>query len=574
MAVIGGVAALYLAGLPFSISAGVGFIALFGIAVLNGIVMVAAFRKFEEEGAPTTEAVLDGADERLRAVVTTATLAAFGFVPMLLAHGAGAEVQRPLATVIVGGLITSTLLTLFVLPTVYAWLGRGKGKWREPTDAEAAADAFTALPPSGDGVAPDAPHNEPRGSGAALGALAILILSGGAARAQPSSYGSLTLSSAMERAEAVAPELRLGAAAVTRAAAQRASAGILDPTEFFVGVDNVPTVAGGFGDTETSVGVGQAIRPPAFYRAQRSAAEALLDQAQVETGALRRDVRLRAALAYVDALAARESLTLADSAVSVAAAFARASARRQELGDANAPEPLQAQVAVAQAIRARSEAHSRFEVASATLRVLLQFETSQPLLLEDSLTLGPRPDSLADIEAGLAGVNPNLLRAEASVRVAEAERLAVRAERLPLFSGELAFQSIGDGVGYLGGRVGVAIPIARLANDAPDRAAAAGLLMAEAERDRVRQALVVGLRSHLAELRAAREQADLFTGTLVPQAERAYALALALRREGAASYLEILQAQTALLDTRAAAVDARHAAARLSLEVAALTTGL
>jgi cobalt-zinc-cadmium resistance protein CzcA len=544
MAVIGGVAGLYLAGLPFSISAGVGFIALFGIAVLNGIVMVAAFRKFEGEGLPAREAVLAGADERLRPVVTTATLAALGFVPMLLAHGAGAEVQRPLATVVIGGIVTSTLLTLFVLPTVYAWLGGRKTQ---------------------------EPEAQRGGHVPALGVLAAFLFLGGAAQAQPAG-GSLSLADALARAEAVAPELRLGTAAVTRAAAQRASAGLLDPTEFFVGVDNAPALAGSAGDVEASLGVGQSLRLPAYYRARRGAAQALLAQAEGERDVLRRGVRARAALAYLDALAARERLALADSAVAVAQTFARASARRQELGDANALEPLQAQVALAGAERARAEAAGQARAAEATLRTLLAFEAADALVLSDPLVLGPAPDSLAVLEARFAERNPALAAAEAAVRVAEAERQAVRAERLPAFSGEVALQSIGDAFGYVGARVGVSIPIARIASGAPDEAAEAAVAVAEAERDRLRTGLVVDLRSRFAALQAARAQALLYAETLVPQAERAYALALALRREGAASYLEVLQAQTALLETRTAAVEARLAAARLRAELDALTT--
>lgn len=124
LAIIGGVGALLIGGLPFSISAGVGFIALFGIAVLNGIVMAAAIRKHQSDHADVRKAILSGAEERFRPVMTTAALAGLGFLPMLLANGAGAEVQRPLATVIIGGLISSTLLTLFVLPLVYEYFTR------------------------------------------------------------------------------------------------------------------------------------------------------------------------------------------------------------------------------------------------------------------------------------------------------------------------------------------------------------------------------------------------------------------------------------------------------------------
>ncbi|MGD8607639.1 MAG: CusA/CzcA family heavy metal efflux RND transporter [Myxococcales bacterium] len=121
MAVTGGLFALVLRGYPFSISAGVGFIALFGVAVLNGVVLVSYTVERRQEGASAQEAAQEAAKARLRPVLMTALVASFGFVPMALATSAGAEVQRPLATVVIGGLVTSTLLTLLVLPAVYSW---------------------------------------------------------------------------------------------------------------------------------------------------------------------------------------------------------------------------------------------------------------------------------------------------------------------------------------------------------------------------------------------------------------------------------------------------------------------
>jgi cobalt-zinc-cadmium resistance protein CzcA len=125
LAITGGVLALAVRGYPFSISAGVGFIALFGIAVLNGVVLVSTIVEQRQHGLSAREAARQGALVRLRPVLMTALVASFGFVPMALATSAGAEVQRPLATVVIGGLVTSTLLTLLVLPTVYAWFSRG-----------------------------------------------------------------------------------------------------------------------------------------------------------------------------------------------------------------------------------------------------------------------------------------------------------------------------------------------------------------------------------------------------------------------------------------------------------------
>jgi heavy metal efflux system protein len=121
LAATGGIVALFLRGMPFSISAGVGFIALFGVAVLNGVVLISYVNQMRKEGLDARQAAFQGAMVRLRPVLMTALVASLGFVPMALATSAGAEVQRPLATVVIGGLITSTLLTLLVLPAIYGW---------------------------------------------------------------------------------------------------------------------------------------------------------------------------------------------------------------------------------------------------------------------------------------------------------------------------------------------------------------------------------------------------------------------------------------------------------------------
>jgi len=119
LALTGGVAALWLRDIPLSISAGVGFIALSGVAVLNGVVMVSFIKNLQEQGMVLKEAIIEGALTRLRPILMTALVASLGFVPMALNTGAGAEVQRPLATVVIGGIISSTILTLFVLPALY-----------------------------------------------------------------------------------------------------------------------------------------------------------------------------------------------------------------------------------------------------------------------------------------------------------------------------------------------------------------------------------------------------------------------------------------------------------------------
>ena len=121
LALTGGIAALWLRGMPFSISAAVGFIALSGVAVLNGLVMLSQIRNLIADGVRKDKAISQGALTRFRPVIMTALVASLGFVPMALATGTGAEVQKPLATVVIGGLLSATLLTLLVLPALYSY---------------------------------------------------------------------------------------------------------------------------------------------------------------------------------------------------------------------------------------------------------------------------------------------------------------------------------------------------------------------------------------------------------------------------------------------------------------------
>jgi cobalt-zinc-cadmium resistance protein CzcA len=119
LALTGGIFALFVRGIPLSISAAVGFIALSGVAVLNGLVMISFINHLRQDGLPLEAAITEGSVTRLRPVLMTALVASLGFVPMALAAGTGAEVQRPLATVVIGGILSSTALTLLVLPVLY-----------------------------------------------------------------------------------------------------------------------------------------------------------------------------------------------------------------------------------------------------------------------------------------------------------------------------------------------------------------------------------------------------------------------------------------------------------------------
>ncbi len=153
LAVSGGIIALTVRGLPFSMTAAVGFIALGGIALLNGIVMLSFINSLRAQGKSVKDAVEQGARERLRPVLMTGTVATIGFIPMAISTGMGAEVQRPLASVVIGGLITSTLLTLYVLPTLYSWFEHDTDK-----DRQGSGDKYHAPRPEDHQLVPTAPQ--------------------------------------------------------------------------------------------------------------------------------------------------------------------------------------------------------------------------------------------------------------------------------------------------------------------------------------------------------------------------------------------------------------------------------
>jgi heavy metal efflux system protein len=146
LALTGGIVALWLRGMPFSVPAAAGFIALSGVAMLNGLVMLTCIKQLRQAGLERTQAILTGAIIRLRPVAMTALVASLGFVPMAIATGTGAEVQKPLATVVIGGLITATVLTLAVLPALYSRFGqRVVERITEPSREKAGGDAYAEV---------------------------------------------------------------------------------------------------------------------------------------------------------------------------------------------------------------------------------------------------------------------------------------------------------------------------------------------------------------------------------------------------------------------------------------------
>ena len=310
LATIGGIWALWLRGMPFSISAGIGFIALFGVAVLNGIVLIEHFRELHDKYDDMTELIVQGAKDRMRPVLLTASAAMGGFLPMAVSHSAGAEVQRPLATVVIGGLFTSTLLTLMVIPVLYA---------------------LYVKPPI-------RKIKRPGGGNKFLffGLLLMLPALWWQAPAQDSRWQAF-----VDTLEQRNPDLREARARLKEAEARRQTALALDKTALTYENDPTnPDPANGY--AYKTFGIAQTFKFPSWYTARRKEYDAAYDKALAEYEMKRRDIIRQAGTVYFRVLYGRNLERTYLHLDSLYAGFARAAARRFELGETNALENLTA----------------------------------------------------------------------------------------------------------------------------------------------------------------------------------------------------------------------------------------
>ncbi len=351
LSAIGGVVLLWLRDMPFSISAGVGFIALFGIAVLNGIVLIEHFKSMEHAYPNLKQLVMVGAKERLRPVLLTASAAALGFLPMAISSSAGAEVQRPLATVVVGGLVTATLLTLVVLPVLYV-LFRTKGGG-ELTSRKTALSLFLLM-----------------------GVLSPLA-------AQEST--ELTL----EQAKEIAVRENLGLQAsqkMSEAAEERIGSGWnVDKTTVYYGFDKNDIAENGIYNRVW--GVSQRFAFPSLYASQKKvlADEAMMQQSRFDFQ--ERQLKGEVSKAFVTALywqSLQQNYVFLDSLYGV---FANAANRRFETGETNYLEKLTA-AGKQQEIKLKlTEAVQSHRIALQELKLLLNLD-KEPLLSEEEVSIG------------------------------------------------------------------------------------------------------------------------------------------------------------------------------------------
>ncbi len=442
LSAIGGVFALMLRGMPFSISAGVGFIALFGVAVLNGIVLIAYFNQLEKSGVHDVfERIRQGTKVRLRPVLMTAAVASLGFLPMAMSNGAGAEVQRPLATVVIGGLLTATLLTLIVLPVLYSLFFKkarvDKGHSKTPVTA-------------------------------AVLVLALFVF-GNTAQAQT----VLNEQQAIGIIEKNHPALRAAALRVTQ---QQTLTGAVKPwqqAQIFNNIAADPDL-GMFGTT--SVGVSQTFPAGKVTRANRQFNAQSIRQSQAELQLTRQELVRQVRETYQHLGYLQSRIMLLARLDSVYQNFNAVADARYRTGDASNAEKLAVQDRAAQ-IRLQIEA-ARSEIASDQFALGQLLGLGQPVqAFVEPLTVATF--SLAD--SVRVATSAYAAYAQSAVGVAEAQRAVQQATLAPTFSAGLIGQYLGNGDIYPGWQLGLNVPLFKKAQQKQVQAAAVGVQVAQSE---------------------------------------------------------------------------------------------
>jgi heavy metal efflux system protein len=400
LSAIGGVLALWMRGMPFSISAGVGFIALFGVAVLNGIVLIAEFNRLKKTGLNDVKhIIMEGTQVRLRPVLMTAAVASLGFLPMALSESAGAEVQRPLATVVIGGLITATFLTLVVLPILYAWLEKKKPR-KKGGEAKAAA-------------------------------VIVLLICGLQINAQE----KMTLPVMLEKARK--DNLSLKAIRAEPQYWKQLQSGVFDPSR--------TVVSGEYGGlnsvrNDTKFGVSQSFNLPAVYQRQRSYFQSREVSQQELSGwrqaELDREVK-KSFYQVADWLERKKILLGLDSVYS---RFQQSAALRLKSGESNLLEKTTGDAQLQQLKLQQQQLDLDIAAIQKQLQWLLNTDS---LLLPDYTALKMEVPVLADSASLLE--HPQLRYERAGINVAAAETAAERSKLSPDFTLGYSNQSI---IGY------------------------------------------------------------------------------------------------------------------------------
>lgn len=512
LATIGGVFALVLRGMPFSVSAGVGFIVLFGVAVLNGLVLINRFNTLKEEGVSNlNRRIIIGTQERIRPILLTATAAMLGFLPMAISTSAGAEVQRPLATVVIGGLFTATLLTLIVIPVSYALEETGRHTSRV------------------------------RSHRLSVLVLGILLLMPANVMAQK----AVRLDEALRLAEENCPAIRVAHLEVKREKALLKGANDIGETEFSYGGEEI-----GHGNDAvyTQLQVRQNLNvlgSRSRSRYQRQAIHTAEAAARLSVMQVRKQV----SMTYADAYISRQRMAVYAHIDSVFQKFEHAARVKYDARETSHLEYLTARKKAFETGEALCEAREDYRIAVARLSQWLggEYEPSaEPDILvtsTDSLGTTPQMDYMAE----------RLKLSDANVRME-------KANGLPSFFVEGGTQKIGDKTGYWTFSVGMSVQLFRNSHNARVKAARIDREIGQATYDMMQWRTATAQNTLMTERQKWQRKLQYFKDVALPAAREQQRGAEAAYRLGATDYIGFIQTMGDAIQTE---LDYWDAVARL-----------
>jgi cobalt-zinc-cadmium resistance protein CzcA len=514
-AAVGGVFALWLRDMPFSISAGVGFIALFGVAVLNGMVLIGYFKQLEREMAElmVRERVLQGVFTRFRPVIMTATVASLGFLPMAISHGAGAEVQKPLATVVIGGLITATLLTLVVLPVLYEWLANRKK---------------TSIPPV---------------------ASILLVMFGLGLSNTANAQEILTEQAAVQQALLHHPAMQAREISMRKEETLLPASRALVPAQLYA-----------WGPFNPEFGITQEMEHPALRRANYAMQTARIGVAGAEKALTARDVQREVRLVYEKGVFWQGKRSILTEQDSVLSAYARAASTERQVGAINEITRLNAEARAKEAKLQTMQANEMYRAAMDELRLLIGAEATKNFKLEPNLSRRPLPDTTT---------MPSALTKywDANAQMAESEQNVWQKKRLPGFTFGVVTNVDPYNRLLPNAYIGMSLPLSKRAQRAQVDAAMLNRSLVGAHAAQQQLEYRSRLRDITARLRAADESLALLATFGADRQTALLEAAETSRRIGETSAFEYLQTVATIFELKLRRLEALHAWNEAAIEL-------
>jgi cobalt-zinc-cadmium resistance protein CzcA len=516
MSAIGGVFALLLRDMPFSISAGVGFIALFGVAVLNGIVLIGTFNQLEKDGMKDIiQRIKEGTKIRLRPVLMTATVASLGFLPMALSHGAGAEVQKPLATVVIGGLLTATFLTLFVLPLLYLIFST-KRKIKIPQ--------------------------------VAVLIIAVFTFSNATAQTTPK---PLTVEDAISTALKNNLELQSQQLNVQSSQSLKKSVFELPKTNFNLQYGQYNSI-----NQDMGFQINQSIPFPTYYSAKSNLYKAELQGSQLQQQASANEIKAQVQFWFYQLQYLQQTKKQLQSLDSLYKDFVSAASLRYQTGETNLLEKTTAETKRGQLSLLLKQTETDLATAYASLKTLLN--TNEDFTVSDSGNFQPLTLSNS-FDTSLVANNPSLKVLYQQAIIAEQSKKVETASTLPDFNVGYFNQSLigtqtingadvyfDESKRFQGLNVGISIPLTFLSNTQKVKSLSFKQQALQKEADNGKLILQTQLQNAFAQYNQNLSQYNYFKSTALPNADIIISTATLGFKSGDIGYIEYLQAlQTA-----------------------------